>query len=52
MSDKMPSEVLARFKEKQEETKAPSGEELRGNSEKRTRARDKSRKHKEMKSSK
>ena len=52
MADKMPAEVLERFKQKQEETKAPSGEELRGDSEKRSRARDKARKHKKMKSSK
>ena len=52
MADKMPAEVLERFKQKQEETKAPSGDELRGGSEKRSRARDKARKHKEMKSSK
>jgi len=46
MANKMPAELLEKFKEKREETKAPSGEEAKV--EKRKSARDKARKAKEM----
>jgi len=45
MADKMPAELLEKFKQKREEQKAPSGEELK---EKRKSALDKARKAKEM----
>lgn len=44
MSDKMPSEVLEKFKQKREETKASSGEELSGREDKFKRAKSKARK--------
>jgi hypothetical protein len=46
MADKMPAELLEKFKKDREENKAPSGEELKND--KRKSARDKARKAKEM----
>ena len=44
MANKMPTEVLEKFKQKQEESKAPSGEELSGREETHKRAKAKARK--------
>lgn len=46
MANKMPPELLEKFKKEREENKAPSGDELRNG--KRKSARDKARKAKEM----
>ena len=46
MADKMPAELLEKFKKDREENKAPSGEEAK--KEKRKSALDKARKAKEM----
>jgi|TARA_B100000900_G_C20523036_1_gene693034 hypothetical protein len=45
--NKMPAEVLAKFKADREEKKAPSGDEVK--MEKRKRAKEKARSHKEKK---
>ena len=46
MASKMPAELLEKFKQRSEEKKAPSGDELRND--KRKSARDKARKAKQM----
>ena len=50
MADRMPSEILDKFKAAREEKKAPSGEELRPDARKRALA--KARKSKEMRGNK
>ena len=47
MADKMPADVLAKFQKDREETKAPSGDEVK--MEKQKRAKDKARSYKEKK---
>lgn len=52
MANKMPAELLEKFKKDREENKAPSGEELKGKKETRERALAKARKAKQDKSKK
>ena len=47
MADRMPADVLAKFQKDREETKAPSGDEVK--MEKQKRAKEKARSYKEKK---